>query len=314
MKINAKISGVGAWGPGFSDFQSLSTVFKEGLPEPLDVQAPKPELIPARERRRAPLMVKLGVEVANQACINAQINPADTQCVFSSGIGDAETTDYMCRVLAGPDKLLSPTKFHNSVHNAAAGYWSISTGCTRPATFVGGMHNSFSMSLVESLMQIQNEQTPVLLVMSDLPVPGPMWDMHSINDAFGAAFVIEPVAWISDQKPDTEKHLDSGKLPGVAARSRQMSFSVEPRADVQPAREKLPSADHDWPDLRLSGLPATDARLRALYRSSPSAKALSLLELLSFEKRTSIELPVSDGLNAVLEVAAVQEPVMAMYV
>lgn len=303
MKIKVNISGVGAWGPGFSDFQSFRTVLQEGLPESPDVPAPKPELIPARERRRAPLMVKLGVEVANQACINAHIDPTDTQCVFSSGIGDAETTDYMCRVLAGADKLLSPTKFHNSVHNAAAGYWSISTGCTRPATFVGGMHNSFSMALVESLVQIQNEHTPVLLVMSDLPVPTPMWDMHPINDAFGAAFVIEPLSWVSESGLDPEGSANAGKS------SRQLSFNLIPGTEAQPALDESPSVDQDWPELQLSGRQATDARLRALYRSSPSAKAMSLLELLSVEKRTSLEIPVSDGLKAVLEMAEVQASV-----
>jgi len=62
------------------------------------------------------------------------------------------------RLLAGENKALSPTKFHNSVHNAAAGYWTISTGCMQAANSVAGFDNSVSLTLLEALIQADAEQ------------------------------------------------------------------------------------------------------------------------------------------------------------
>ena len=44
------------------------------------------------------------------------------------------STTTCARTLASAPTLLSPTKFHNSVHNAAAGYWTIGTGCMEAST------------------------------------------------------------------------------------------------------------------------------------------------------------------------------------
>ena len=52
--------------------------------------------------------------------------------VFASGNGDGITVGAILEMLTKPDGFVSPTQFHNSVHNAAAGYWSIGTG-SRPS-------------------------------------------------------------------------------------------------------------------------------------------------------------------------------------
>jgi len=226
-------------------------------------------------------MVKLAVAVAEQASTQSGIEPSQMHCVFSSAIGDAETTDYMCRVLAGPDKLLSPTKFHNSVHNAAAGYWSISMGCEKPATFVGGMNNSFSVALMEAMIQLASENVPVLVVVSDLPVPGPMWDMHLVAQPFAAAFVLTP-----------EPLASSGTAQPVFRRSLQ--FSTEP----------VSGSDQDWPLLRTGKLDKEGAAsLNALYNSNPSARALSLVDQLLANEALTLNLPLSDGLRARIDVS-----------
>src|SRR3546814_16767116 len=62
-------------------------------------------------------------------------DPASLPSVFASTHGDLPIMDYMCATLASEPRTISPTKFHNSVHNAAAGYWTIGSGCmhARPA-------------------------------------------------------------------------------------------------------------------------------------------------------------------------------------
>lgn len=294
--FKARLSGVGLWGPGFTNLGQYREMLISGVIPQAEMPTPKPELIPPRERRRAPLMVKLAVEVAEQAARQASIDPSDMHSVFASGIGDADTTDYMCRVLAGPEKLLSPTKFHNSVHNAAAGYWSISTGCERPATFVGGMRNSVSMALIEGMIQLSTENVPVLVVASDLPVPVPMWDMHHVNQTFAAAFVFEPVL---NGEPERSKMLGDTDV-----QSTLMAFSTRASAS---GRQDI----SDWPSLDTGKLNSEDAAaLQALYRSNPSARFLALVEqLLGIE--SSMVLPLSDGLELCIDRGEIQQSALS---
>src|SRR5690606_42059827 len=60
-------------------------------------------------------------------------------------------TDYMAATLASDPRSISRTRFHNSVHNAAAGYWTIGAGCTAAATAVSAGPASFAQGLLEAL-------------------------------------------------------------------------------------------------------------------------------------------------------------------
>jgi len=263
--MKAIVTGVGAWGPGFSNLEEFKILLDSGALTPADDLPPKPERIPTRERRRAPLMVKLAIEVADQACKMASQDPATAQSVFTSGIGDAQITDYMCRVLAGKDKLLSPTKFHNSVHNAAAGYWSISTGCEKPATFVSGMQNSFSMALIEAMIQVTSDNVPVLLVSTDLAMPEPLRAMHPIERMLGVAILLSP----------------DSTTPSCSSLTRPLSLSLQ----------SAETAVQTWPMLEM-------AHLDELYACSPAAKSLCLLKALCSDSLWYETLPVSAGLVA----------------
>ena len=75
--------------------------------------------------------------------------------------GDLAITDYMCETLATDPTAVSPTKFHNSVHNAAAGYWTIAAGAMEPATAISA---DFAMGLLEALAQLATGADAVLLV------------------------------------------------------------------------------------------------------------------------------------------------------
>ncbi|MCP3850831.1 MAG: beta-ketoacyl synthase chain length factor [Gammaproteobacteria bacterium] len=64
-----------------------------------------------------------------------------------------------------------PTRFHNSAHNAPAGYWSIATKSQTASTSITAYRNSLSASLLEALMQLNasdnNQQRDCLLVCYD---------------------------------------------------------------------------------------------------------------------------------------------------
>ena len=71
-------------------------------------------------------------DVAGMAGVLAEdlhfADAATLATVFSASGADGHNCHALCEQLATDDRQLSPTRFHNSVHNAAAGYWSVATG------------------------------------------------------------------------------------------------------------------------------------------------------------------------------------------
>ncbi len=112
--------------------------------------------------------------------------------VFTSSGGDGQNCHEICHALSLADREVSPTRFANSVHNAAAGYWSIATGAMAESTVLCAFDASFAAGLLEALAQVAVDQIPVLLVAYDSEYPQPLHDKRPIPDAFGVALVLTP--------------------------------------------------------------------------------------------------------------------------
>jgi hypothetical protein len=151
---------------------------------------PQPSILPPNERRRAPDTVAIALEVAQAACVNAGRDPAQLPAVFASTYGDLAITDYMCGTLARAPLTLSPTRFHNSVHNAAAGYWSIATGCRQPYCALGAGAYTFAAGLFAAALQACADHTDVLLVAYDIEARGPLARIAHSRGILGVALVL----------------------------------------------------------------------------------------------------------------------------
>lgn len=188
------IAGIGTWSERFRDWPSLLHHLRSG--EDVQDDAPQPgpfaARIPDRERRRAPLHVKIAVEVAQQAVDASGLDPAGLPSVFTSGMGDVKTTDLICRALAAPRKIMSPTHFHNSVHNASSGYWSIAAACRERSNAVSGFRHSFAVALLEAATLCKADGKPVMLVACDIDTAAPLDAICPIAGAFGVALVLAP--------------------------------------------------------------------------------------------------------------------------
>jgi hypothetical protein len=189
--LQVHIEGIGLWSAELGDFASFKAHLK-GEPVTAPASRPPAATLPANERRRAPESVLLAVEVAGQAVAMSGREARDLPCVFSSAYGDQLISDYMCATLATTPAELSPTRFHNSVHNAPAGYWTIATGCHATSSAVSAGHASLGAGLLEAATLSVTEQRPVLLVCSDIAGQGPVGDMSGTRHSFGVALVISP--------------------------------------------------------------------------------------------------------------------------
>lgn len=219
-----QLIGIGTWSTKHGDWNEFCSGLQTGdWPEEVRLQ---PDLIPARERRRAPQLVKMAIEVMDQACKMAAIDPDDIAVIFSSAMGDMQITDYMCAALAQTPKLISPTKFHNSVHNAAPGYWSIATGAFCPASAISAFDFTSSIALLEACIQAAEEATPVLCVTQEVAAPLALRDTCPSEVPFSAAFLLAPsdfsesplatLAFRVDQEPADWPLID-GKLAEFAS-------------------------------------------------------------------------------------------------
>jgi hypothetical protein len=141
----------------------------------------------------------------------------------------------MCAALATPERQVSPTRFHNSVHNAAAGYWSIATRCREPSTSLCGYDASFAMGLLEAASQVCVDGCPVALVAYDHPYPEPLNAARPIGGAFGAALVLAPQATVR-----AIAILDIEFVPRTAAVTTIADGGLEALKSSVPAARSLP--------------------------------------------------------------------------
>src|SRR5579875_2269830 len=168
-RLEFSVEGIGAWTRGAPDWPALRAVLRGERTLRADAPVrPAGNGLPAAERRRAPDGVLLAVEVAAQAAAMAQRDPAGLPCVFASSFGEPAITDYVCATLARAPQELSPTKFHNSVLNAAAGYWTIATGCTAASSAVTAHLASFGAGLLEAAALASADGGPVLFAACDV--------------------------------------------------------------------------------------------------------------------------------------------------
>jgi hypothetical protein len=194
-RLTACVQGIGVLGPGLSDWAATMRVLRGETPyQAVTTVLPPPTVLPPAERRRAGRIVKLALSVGAQAIDHAQAQPGTLPTVFSSAGGDGENCHEICMTLAGSDRQISPTRFHNSVHNAAAGYWSIAHGCSEPSTSLCANDASFGAALLEAAAQLGCGQSAVLLVSCDIDYPLPLRARRPIPDAFGVALVLTAAA------------------------------------------------------------------------------------------------------------------------
>ncbi len=188
--LAAGVAGIGFWARGLPSWQAARAYLaNDALPVDAPTR-PSPQLLAPNERRRAPEIVAVALEVALAACIAAGRDPATLSSVFASTHGDLNITDYMCETLASEPRSLSPTRFHNSVHNAAAGYWTIGAGAMAPATAISASDASFAQGMLEALAQLATGTDAVLLVACDGNATGPVAQVSPSRGLLGAALLL----------------------------------------------------------------------------------------------------------------------------
>jgi hypothetical protein len=191
--IRVYIEGIGLCGPGLEGWTASVPVLSGAQNYlPAETLIPPSPLLPPNERRRAVQTVKIALAVGAEAFAAAGRDAADTPTIFTSSGGDGETIDGIMNVLASSNSEISPTRFHNSVHNAPAGYWSIATGSRAASSSLCCHDDSFAAGLLEAAVQVVAEARAVALIAYDVCYPIPLSLVRPIGAAFAVAMVLTP--------------------------------------------------------------------------------------------------------------------------
>jgi hypothetical protein len=155
---------------------------------------PAPASLPSAERRRTGPVVRTALAVGHEAVAASGRDATTLAAVFAASGGDGQNCHTICETLTGDDRQLSPTRFHNSVHNAPAGYWSIAARARATSNVLCAHDGSFAAGLLESVCQVAVDGVPTLLIAYDCDYPEPLHAVRPIADAFGVALVLAPEA------------------------------------------------------------------------------------------------------------------------
>ena len=174
------LMGIGLWTPRHPSMEAwLNATFAEAGPSPV------PGLLPPPLRRRSGPLARMVAEVVSQSALEGGADLSSTPLVYGSVYGETSAAVEMMGAFGQGEGLPSPTTFHNSVHNAPAGYVSIATGCRGFSSSIAAGPETTAMALLEGMALLRQRGGDVIVVLADEPVPEPLGDSR----AFPAAAV-----------------------------------------------------------------------------------------------------------------------------
>ena len=162
------VHGLGLWTRGYPGLTSWCA-------QQTDPSAEKPaaELLQGPLRRRAPPLTRMSVEVLQQATAQAGCDPSGVRSVWATAHGEHTPAIKLLEMMKRGEGKLSPTHFHNSVHNTASGYASIATENRAPSTTLTGGSELVVAGLLEAVCLLQASEQDVVLVLADEPLVAP---------------------------------------------------------------------------------------------------------------------------------------------
>lgn len=197
ISLSFYIKSIGIIAPGFDNWSEAEQVLlnpKIYTPQP--VAKKLTSLLSGNERRRATRVTQLALAAAQQIGAAEQLR----HClqIFTSSHGDLSTFNHIGLSLNMSGRPVSPTRFHNSVHNAPAGYWSIASNSQTASSSICAYNDSFAAGLLEAAVQLNASDNPIrndcLLVCYDEIPPDAFLPQFNISEEFACALLLSQSA------------------------------------------------------------------------------------------------------------------------
>ena len=193
MDVEIYVNAIGVSGPGLVDWDSSQPIFSGEKVLSLDpVVYPEISLLKGSQGRHITRTMRL----IHGACLQL-VNRIGKEniCVptiFSSSSNDHDIADEIFRSLHTDADSVSPTSFHNSVHNAPVGYWTIALKNHNPYTSIAASNHSFPMGLIEAIAYQKCNDVSVVLGVYEGATPMPLHQVHPVVHPFAVALHLSP--------------------------------------------------------------------------------------------------------------------------
>lgn len=157
------VCGVGVWAPGVRDVDALLS----GAEDP-EVTKPGAALLPRASRRRSTLLARAATDALEGALAGTGIPGSDVGLVLGTVAGELGTTFECLPYTIEDPATSSPTRFRNSVHNAALGHIGIALENRGYASAVTAKPDRLvPMSLLEGLAWLHEAGGHCAVIMVD---------------------------------------------------------------------------------------------------------------------------------------------------
>jgi len=191
--ISLYIKAISIIAPGINNWDEAQAVFSQKKPYSSAKVAKKlSTMLPPNESRRCSRTTQLALSSVQQLTEQVSFDSQNIRYVFSSCNGDLTVFHHISSALAQEGRPVSPIKFHNSVHNAPAGYASIVLQSNAPSTSITAYKDSIANALLEAAVQSTISQQPCLLTAYDEVPPEPLHSLFPIADDFSCSLLLVP--------------------------------------------------------------------------------------------------------------------------
>jgi hypothetical protein len=210
----AFIEAVAVVGPGLQDWDTAQSALRRPATyQPGQVVTEGSATMPPNERRRTTPVICLVLQVLQQLQRRSATDLSQTASVFATSWGDLQVIENMMSSLIAPGIPVSPVQFHNMVHNAPAGYWSIGARARSSSTSLTAGDGTFAAGLADAVALVNSQDESVSYVCYEHPGPAVFDNYSPINTPFAVAMLLtakrtERSSWsvaleIGPAKPET---------------------------------------------------------------------------------------------------------------
>lgn len=173
--MNVHVRGHAFWAPGYSSLDA----FEAGE---IDESLKRPAIafVESRMKRATSLMTRMSVHCVASAIESSDLPLDGCATVFGSEHGEIQiAVDQMVMMQDGEGRI-SPARFKNSVHNTAAGLFSIAANNKGFTTALAAGADTFPLSLLEAMALLKaGDAKHAVVVVADEPLPEPIEDASS---------------------------------------------------------------------------------------------------------------------------------------
>ena len=134
----------------------------------------RPAILPPMLRRRTSAPTRAVAWVLGELAQASGANLHAAPIVLGTDHGEIGVTVDLLAAALDPAADVSPTRFHNSVHNTALGYVSIACGNRAGHTTISAGPDTLPAALIEGAARLATGAEDVLVVVADEPVPPPL--------------------------------------------------------------------------------------------------------------------------------------------